>query len=116
MTYWLYELKLDPNHNKTEQSNKAVFDFRCNKDVVGHFNKQMPSYYQYRDSDYKGKMVSWLSHLYNENPITGKKVFIFRWGPDGLARSRSKKSIIYSNLDGAWPLFIPMLAWLQIYE
>ena len=46
----------------------------------GHPNVKM-SCYQYRDSHYKDKMVSWPSYLYNGNPIPGRIFFILRWWP-----------------------------------
>ena len=50
------------------------------RDPGVHLNIKMPSY-QYSDSHYTDKTVSWPSYLYYENPIPGKMVFILKWDP-----------------------------------
>ena len=46
----------------------------------GHLNIEM-LFYQYGDSYYKDKMVSWLSYLCNGIPIPEKMVFMLKQGP-----------------------------------
>ena len=52
--------------------------------------------YQYKNSHYKDKTVSWSCYLYNGNPIPGKTVLILRRGPGKQWRCTHGKIVAYT--------------------